>query len=44
MPLGLSLAFHPFPIQVYGELVPSLLVFPALAGGVGGTVGVRGYI
>lgn len=43
LPLGLSLALNGLPIEVYGDLVPSLLLFPALGLGLGADVGVRLY-
>jgi hypothetical protein len=44
MPLGMSLALVNLPIEFYGELVPSLLVFPAIGGGVGASVGIRFWL
>lgn len=44
VPLGLNLALAQAPLEVYAELVPSLLVFPALTFGIGGAVGVRFYL
>lgn len=44
VPLGLNLALTQAPIEVYLEAVPSVLVFPVLSFGVGGSVGVRFYL
>lgn len=44
LPVGLSLAFHPFPLELFGELIPSMLVFPAVGGGLGATAGLRLWI
>ena len=41
VPIGVSLALAQAPIDVFVEAVPSLLVFPALTFGVGGSIGVR---
>jgi hypothetical protein len=44
IPFGLSLALVNLPIEIYGGLVPSILVFPAIGGGIGGTVGIRFWL
>lgn len=44
LPFGLSIALNELPIEVYAEATPSFLVFPALGGGLGATVGLRFYL
>jgi hypothetical protein len=43
VPIGLSLAFHSLPIEIYGGLTPSLLLFPGFGFGMGGELGLRVY-
>ena len=43
VPLGLSLAFNSLPIEIYGGLTPSLLIFPGFGFGMGGELGARVY-
>jgi hypothetical protein len=43
VPLGVNLALAQLPIEIYAELVPSMLLFPAIGLGLGGTVGGRFY-
>lgn len=40
-PIGLSFVLHQVPLEFYGSLVPSLLFFPAIGGGLGGNLGMR---
>ena len=43
MPLGVNIALNQLPFEIYLELAPSLLVFPALGLGLGGAAGFRFY-
>lgn len=43
VPIGLSMAVQPIPLEIYAEAVPSLLVFPQIAFGSGVDVGFRLY-
>jgi len=43
VPLGLSLALRQLPIEIYGGLTPSVLVFPGIGFGLGGEIGGRIY-
>jgi hypothetical protein len=44
LPLGLSLSLNSLPIEVYGDIVPALLLVPALGAGLGADVGIRIYL
>lgn len=44
IPVGLSLALHDLPVELYGGLVPNVLVFPSVGFGLGGSAGVRLYL
>lgn len=44
VPLGVNLALAQAPLEVFAEVVPSILLFPALSFGVGGSIGVRFYL
>ena len=41
VPLGVSLAFNGFPLELYAEADPALVVFPYIGFGVGAAVGAR---
>jgi hypothetical protein len=43
VPLGVNIALAQLPIELYAELVPAILLFPAVGLGLGGTVGGRIY-
>jgi hypothetical protein len=43
LPVGLSMAFKPIPLEIYLELVPTLIVFPPVALGLGAGLGGRWY-
>ncbi len=43
LPIGLSLAFDSFPLELYAQFDPSIGVFPAVGFGLGGAVGFRVY-
>jgi hypothetical protein len=43
LPLGVSVPFKAIPLELYLELVPTLVVFPPLALGVGAGLGGRWY-
>jgi len=43
VPVGLSLAFHALPLEVFLELDPALSLFPGLGFGVGASLGFRVY-
>ncbi len=43
VPLGANLALSQLPFEIYLEVVPSILVFPALGFGVGAAIGGRFY-
>lgn len=44
VPLGVNLALAQAPLEVFAEVVPSILLFPALSFGVGGSIGLRFYL
>jgi hypothetical protein len=43
LPVGLSLAFDKFPLELYAQFDPAIGVFPAVGFGLGGAVGFRVY-
>jgi hypothetical protein len=43
LPIGLSLAFDKFPLELYAQFDPAIGVFPAVGFGLGGSVGFRVY-
>jgi len=43
VPIGLSLALRAIPLELYGEVVPALSVFPWLGFGMGLSIGARFY-
>jgi hypothetical protein len=43
LPIGLSLAFDTFPLELYAQFDPAIGVFPAVGFGLGGSVGFRVY-
>ena len=43
VPIGLSLAFETFPLEVFLELDPALSLFPGLGFGIGASLGFRIY-
>ncbi|MBI1945561.1 MAG: DUF3996 domain-containing protein [Deltaproteobacteria bacterium] len=44
VPIGVNLALAQAPIEVFLEAVPSVLVFPVVSFGVGGSIGMRFYL
>jgi hypothetical protein len=44
VPLGLNLAFSQQPFEIFLEAAPSLLLFPGLSFGLGGSIGARFYL
>jgi hypothetical protein len=43
LPIGLSLAFDSFPLELYGQLDPAVSLFPGIGFGVGASLGFRFY-
>jgi hypothetical protein len=43
LPLGLSLGFQSFPLEIYLELDPALFIFPGVDFGIGASLGFRFY-
>jgi hypothetical protein len=43
VPIGMSLALNELPIEIYGGVAPSVLLFPGLGLGIGFEVGARFY-
>ena len=43
VPIGLSFTLEAIPLEFYGEVIPTALLFPGIGLGLGGAIGARFY-